>query len=74
MLMNISLKGMTFPSAWAAYSESEMISPARNAPRARERPARELSHATARPITTTLRRKSSLLRVFATWNRRKGTK
>src|SRR5665647_2879511 len=48
MLMNISLKGITFPSACAAYSESEIISPARNAPRARERPAMELIQATER--------------------------
>ena len=73
MLMNISLKGITFPSACTAYSDSEMISPARNAPRARERPARELIQATERPITTMLSKKSSLLRVFATWYRRKGT-
>jgi hypothetical protein len=56
MLMNISLKGITFPSACIAYSDSDIISPARNAPRARERPARELIHAIERPITTMLPR------------------
>ncbi len=50
-----------------------MISPARKAPRARERPAVKDIQATVRQMRTTVRRKSSLDLSRTTWYRRAGT-
>ena|GEM_PF-2734627 len=43
------------------------MSPARNAPRATERPTLDVNHAIAKHNTTTLSRKSSRERVLAIW-------
>ena len=67
------MKGRTSPRAWALYSDSEMMRPARKAPRARERPAREVSQAAAKPIPTVAKRNTSRLRVRATRKRSQGT-
>jgi hypothetical protein len=71
-LVKTSRKGRILPRAWWLYSDSEMTIPARNAPRARERPTEWVSQATARQITITLRRKSSRFFVRATRKNKNG--
>src|SRR5687768_11178373 len=55
---------MLVVASWL-YSDSEMMSPAKNAPNDKESPMLEVKPATARQITIVLSRKSSLLRVMA---------
>ena len=55
------------------YSDSEMISPARKAPRARDNPIKWVSQATARQIRMAPRIKSSGMRVRVIWKRIQGT-
>ena len=64
-LVKMSRKGMIVERAALLYSDSDMIRPARKAPRARERPARDVSHAVPRQRVTTVIRKSSRLRRLA---------
>ncbi len=66
-LENVSLKGMTSATIWLLYSDSEMASPATNAPRARERPSREVTHAVPRQTRTIVRMNTSLFLSFTTW-------
>ena len=66
-LEKTSRKGMTAPSVWWLYSDSEMMSPARNAPSASESPANDVSQATEKQITRTEKRNISRFLVLETW-------
>src|SRR5690349_1908397 len=66
-LLNISRNGIILLVAWWLYSDSEIISPAIKAPSANDKPNREVSQATAKQITTTLKINNSRLLVWATW-------
>jgi len=72
-LVNTSRRGMMFPSACRPYSDSEMMSPARNAPRASDKPAVAVSQATLRQTAITASRNTSRLRVRATRCSSRGT-
>ena len=72
-LVNRSRMGSTLPTAWSPKGEEEMINPAAKAPRARERPAHQVSVAMPRQRTTTMRRNISRLRVAATRDMAHGT-
>ena len=54
-LIKISLKGKTFTVAWWLYSDSEIISPAKKAPKARDKPTEDVSQAIAKQKTTVVR-------------------
>ena len=58
-LVKTSLNGMRLPKALWLYSDSEIISPARKAPKASDMPSSWVSMATARQISSRLIRKSS---------------
>ena len=62
-LANTSRNGNMLLMAWWLYSDSEMIRPARKAPKPSESPAMALTQAMERQITTTLNKKSSGMRV-----------
>ena len=64
-LANTSLIGRKLPKALWLYSESDIISPARNAPNARDIPSFEVSSATAKQIRKILMMKSSWFFVMA---------
>jgi hypothetical protein len=73
MLAKISRKGSTLLVAWWLYSDSEMMRPARKAPRASDRPMLEVSRATEKHSTTVVSTNSSLLLVRATRYMSRGT-
>ena len=68
MLENTSLKGMMLSSVLRLYSDSAIMRPARNAPRASERPSHEVMSATARHRPRVVMSMSSRLRVLTTLN------
>src|SRR4030067_3453381 len=67
-LEKVSLNGMTSVTIWLEYSDSDMASPAMNAPRARERPKREVTHAVPRHTSTMVRIKTSRFLSLTTWS------
>src|SRR3989304_4967196 len=50
--LKVSLKGRISATIWFEYSDSDIASPAMNAPRARERPLKEVAHAVPRHTNT----------------------
>src|SRR6058998_1240128 len=73
-LLKLSRKGKISAIAWWLYSDSEMISPAMNAPSARDRPANELSQAMPRHTKMMVITNSSRLRLRTTSTSRRGTR
>src|SRR3990172_6285732 len=71
--IKLSLKGSMSDMAWDAYSDSEMIIPARKAPRARESPNREVRSAVLRHNKRMVMTKRSRLLMLTTWCRMWGT-
>ena len=49
-LVKVSLNGMRFPKAWWLYSESEIINPAKKAPKASDIPISEVNKAIDRQM------------------------
>ena len=73
-LLKLSRNGSTSAIAWWLYSDSEMTSPAINAPSASESPAREVSHAMPRHSTMIVSRNSSRLRLLTICSSSQGTR
>src|SRR5438876_676892 len=73
-LLKLSRKGKISAIAWWLYSDSEMISPAMNAPSARDRPASELSQAMPRHTRMMVITNSSRLRLRTTSINKRGTR
>src|SRR3990170_7431677 len=71
-LEKVSLNGMTSATIWLEYSDSEMASPAINAPMASERPKSEVNHAVPRHRSTIVRMNTSLLLSFTTCSKTLG--
>jgi len=68
----VSRNGTTSATIWLLYSLSDTASPAMNAPRARERPKREVNHAVPMQTRAMERMKTSRLRSFTIWLKNRG--
>src|SRR3990170_8460902 len=68
--VKLSLKGSMSEMAWEAYSDSEMIIPARKATRARESPNREVRSAVLRHNKRMVMTKRARLLILTTWWRK----
>jgi hypothetical protein len=71
-LMKTSLKGRILPSAWLLYSVFEIIKPAKNAPKAGERPIIVVNHVIDKHMAITPIIKSSRFCRRAIWYKTQG--